>query len=151
MPALQPVSVVESPLVNQPFDVRTALHADVWHAHALAGAPQQVQATGNAALDAQLPGGGWPVGAMTELLQPAHVQLAALRDKDGHASCCETEAGKPIRIIEQHNPLRRVFERFPRAATMELRMIEQVLGCRVVRHEISASPEVGPHIVFEIL
>lgn len=73
MPALQPVSFVESPLVNQPFDVRTALHADVWHAHALAGAPQQVQATGNAALDAQLPGGGWPVGAMTELLQPAHV------------------------------------------------------------------------------
>ena len=49
------------------------LRPDVWHAHTLAGAPQQVQATGNAALDAQLPGGGWPVGAMTELLQPAHV------------------------------------------------------------------------------
>jgi protein ImuA len=45
----------------------------VWHAHALASAPAQVQATGNAALDAQLPGGGWPVGALTELLQPAGV------------------------------------------------------------------------------
>jgi protein ImuA len=73
MPALQPVSLVDSPLVDQPFDVHAGLRADVWHAHALAGAPHQVQATGNAALDAQLPGGGWPVGAMTELLQPAHV------------------------------------------------------------------------------
>lgn len=47
------------------------LHADVWHAHALAGAPVQVQSTGHALLDAELPGGGWPVGALTEILQPA--------------------------------------------------------------------------------
>jgi protein ImuA len=45
------------------------IHADVWHAHALATAPVRVQATGNGALDAQLPGGGWPVGGMTEVLQ----------------------------------------------------------------------------------
>lgn len=45
------------------------IHADVWHAHALAGAPQQVRATGHPELDAQLPGGGWPVGALTEILQ----------------------------------------------------------------------------------
>ncbi len=49
------------------------IHADVWHAHALSQAPQQVLATGDAALDAQLPGGGWPVGALTEILQPAGV------------------------------------------------------------------------------
>ena len=47
------------------------IHADVWHAHALADAPLQVQPTGHAELDAQLPGGGWPVGALTEILQPA--------------------------------------------------------------------------------
>ena len=47
------------------------IHADVWHAHALAGSPQVVQPTGDALLDAQLPGGGWPVGALVELLQPA--------------------------------------------------------------------------------
>jgi protein ImuA len=49
------------------------IHADVWHAHALAGSPQVVQPTGDALLDAQLPGGGWPVGALVELLQPAGV------------------------------------------------------------------------------
>ena len=45
------------------------LHADVWHAHTLATSVAQVVATGADALDAQLPGGGWPVGALTELLQ----------------------------------------------------------------------------------
>ena len=73
MTALQPVYVSNSLLVEPSFDVRSGLPADVWHAHALAGAPERVQATGSAALDAQLPGGGWPVGAMTELLQSAHV------------------------------------------------------------------------------
>jgi len=43
----------------------------VWHADELGLADAQVAATGHAALDAQLPGGGWPVGAMTELLQGA--------------------------------------------------------------------------------
>lgn len=49
------------------------IHADVWHAHALAGSPQAVQPTGDTLLDAQLPGGGWPVGALVELLQPTGV------------------------------------------------------------------------------
>ena len=43
----------------------------VWHADELGLADAQVVATGHAALDAELPGGGWPVGAMTELLQAA--------------------------------------------------------------------------------
>jgi len=41
----------------------------VWRADELGLADARVVATGHAALDAQLPGGGWPVGAMTELLQ----------------------------------------------------------------------------------
>ena len=41
----------------------------VWRGDELGAADAQVIATGHAALDAQLPGGGWPVGAMTELLQ----------------------------------------------------------------------------------
>ena len=43
----------------------------VWHADELGLADAQVVATGHAALDAELPGGGWPVGAMTELLLAA--------------------------------------------------------------------------------
>jgi protein ImuA len=49
------------------------IHADVWHAHALATSPLPVQRSGHAALDAHLPGGGWPVGALTEILQPQGV------------------------------------------------------------------------------
>lgn len=49
------------------------VHADIWLADTLAAPLAAVVATGDAALDAQLPGGGWPVGALTEILQPAGV------------------------------------------------------------------------------
>jgi cell division inhibitor SulA/protein ImuA len=42
----------------------------LWRGAALAQAPEAL-ATGFAALDAELPGGGWPVGALTELLAGA--------------------------------------------------------------------------------
>ncbi|WHZ11193.1 MAG: RecA/RadA recombinase [Burkholderiaceae bacterium] len=42
----------------------------VWHAAELGRAEGAVLPTGHLALDAQLPGGGWPLGAMVELLQP---------------------------------------------------------------------------------
>jgi len=45
------------------------LHPALWPAHALATAPQAVVPTGEACLDAALPGGGWPVGALVEILQ----------------------------------------------------------------------------------
>jgi len=62
---------------------------DVWRASELARPPGLVLPTGHAALDAALPGGGWPVGGISELLQapglhaewgllaPALSQLAA--------------------------------------------------------------------------
>lgn len=67
------------------------LHADVWHAHTLATPVAQVVASGDAALDAQLPGGGWPVGALTELLQAPGVHgewrlLAAALARCGSAA-----------------------------------------------------------------
>ena len=46
----------------------------VWRADALADAASAdgtALSSGHAALDAQLPGGGWPVGALCEILQPA--------------------------------------------------------------------------------
>ena len=46
------------------------LPAGVWHAEGLPLAEELTLSTGEAALDAVLPGGGWPVGALTELLQP---------------------------------------------------------------------------------
>lgn len=43
----------------------------IWRADALGQTGEAVCATGHAALDAELPGGGWPLGALTELLQLA--------------------------------------------------------------------------------
>jgi protein ImuA len=58
-----------SALPRTSADFLDAIHADVWHADALSDAPAQVLSTGNAVLDAQLPGGGWPVGVLIEILQ----------------------------------------------------------------------------------
>lgn len=41
----------------------------VWHGHTFDGV-QQVQTSGYELLDAQLPGGGWPVGSLCEVLEP---------------------------------------------------------------------------------
>lgn len=50
-------------------DIAAALPAgSVWPASRLAQAAGPVYPTGFAALDAELPGGGWPAGALTELL-----------------------------------------------------------------------------------
>ncbi|NDP39003.1 MAG: translesion DNA synthesis-associated protein ImuA [Rhodoferax sp.] len=47
--------------------------AAVWRADALAGACGATLASGHGALDSELPGGGWPVGALCEILQPPGV------------------------------------------------------------------------------
>ena len=66
--------------------------ASVWRAESLA-VHEQVRASGHPALDAQLPGGGWPEGALVELLQDRPAQhlwqlllpalVPALRDRPG--------------------------------------------------------------------
>lgn len=49
---------------------QSALHG-VWTADTLSREGAGTVASGHAALDAELPGGGWPLGALIELLQPA--------------------------------------------------------------------------------
>jgi protein ImuA len=48
----------------------TGGQAAVWRADELARNVGATRPTGHAALDAVLPGGGWPVGALVEVLQP---------------------------------------------------------------------------------
>ena len=43
--------------------------AGVWRADQLQQVPQAVLSSGHAELDAELPGGGWPLGQLTEVLQ----------------------------------------------------------------------------------
>lgn len=47
-----------------------SLHPAVWRASQIGGGAQRVTPSGFATLDAQLPGGGWPHGVLTELLLP---------------------------------------------------------------------------------
>lgn len=76
----------------------------VWHADELGLADAQVTATGHAALDAELPGGGWPVGAMTELLQAApeaHVWRLLL---PALAQAVDTRGGPVVLVGAPYEP-----------------------------------------------
>ncbi|MDP3850973.1 MAG: hypothetical protein Q8Q59_10745 [Luteolibacter sp.] len=77
-------------------------------------------------------------------------KLVLQRQKDGCASLWEQESGQPGRIVEVHNPMQRIFERYPRTIMMETRMIEQAIGTRVVRREIPGGRETTPRILFEL-
>jgi protein ImuA len=48
----------------------TELPPQVWRGRELAQAQEKTVSTGHAALDAQLPGRGWPLGQLIEVLQP---------------------------------------------------------------------------------
>ena len=78
------------------------------------------------------------------------MKLVVLREKSGCICRCEYAPDQPLRILEHHSPLQRVFEHYPRAVTMELRMLEQLLGVRLVRSEIPGGRETTPHVVFEV-
>jgi predicted ArsR family transcriptional regulator len=77
-------------------------------------------------------------------------KLAALRVKEGCFGQCKFDPATGFRMEEFHNPLQRIFERYPRAVAMEQRMLEQLLGTRVVRRELPASGDGSPRVVFEM-
>jgi len=54
-----------TPAVSSPLD----LPPQVWRGRELAQAVEKTVATGHAPLDAELPGGGWPLGNLVEVLQ----------------------------------------------------------------------------------
>lgn len=89
---------------------------------------------------------------LEKFISPADkaVKLASLREMEGCVCLCEINPGKPIRLVEFHNPLQRIFEHFPRAAVMELRMLEQLFSTRLNRHELPGSRDSSPRIIFEI-
>ena len=60
---------------SSPYAYAADLPDQVWRAAALAAPQADTVSSGDAALDAQLPGGGWPVGALTELVQAPGVRL----------------------------------------------------------------------------
>jgi len=78
LPPLVPQRPASPVAIPDPPAAQAALHPAVWHAHQLARPGAAVRTSGFAALDRQLPGGGWPCGALTELLLP-HPGVGELR------------------------------------------------------------------------
>ncbi|MES2948151.1 MAG: translesion DNA synthesis-associated protein ImuA [Pseudomonadota bacterium] len=77
MPAsLQRIVNAQPPLGDgaaQPFDsghLPSSISQAIWRGNEVGQATEAVVGTGFPALDAQLPGGGWPCNSLTELLQP---------------------------------------------------------------------------------
>jgi len=56
--------------IRKPIPDPENLHPALWHAHQLGRSSECTVPSGFVALDAQLPGGGWPRRALTELLLP---------------------------------------------------------------------------------
>lgn len=77
-------------------------------------------------------------------------KLVALRQKEGCFIRVTPEEGGMILIEEFHNPLQRLFEKYPRAVAMEQRMIEELLGIRVTRRELEGGRAGQPRVVFEV-
>ncbi len=76
--------------------------------------------------------------------------LAGLREKTGCFGRCKYDAEKGFRIEEYHHPLQRIFDKYPRAIAMEVRMMEELLGSKVVRREIPGGKNGPARVDFEI-
>jgi len=76
-------------------------------------------------------------------------RLADLRSKAGWFSRCHYDPSTGFRIEEFHNPFAKVYAVYPNAARMELQMMEQILGTRVLRDEVSTGKG-RKRVVYEI-
>jgi protein ImuA len=77
-----------------------ALHPSLWRASQLARGHTRCVDTGHAALSAQLPGGGWPVGTLIDLLlqQPGIGEMRLLRP------ALASVAGRRIVLLQPPHP-----------------------------------------------
>ncbi len=77
-------------------------------------------------------------------------KLVGLRIRQGCSIRLNNDPAGGSSIEEFHNPLQRIFDRYPRAVAMEQRMIEELLGVRVVRRELTGGRTGQPRVVFEV-
>lgn len=77
--------------------------------------------------------------------------LAGLREKEGCFGRCKYDPERGFRIEEYHHPLVAVFEKYPYAIGIELRMLEQLLGTKIVRKEVPGGRGGPARIDFEVL
>lgn len=76
--------------------------------------------------------------------------LSALREKEGCFARCKYDSEQGFRIEEFHHPLHPVFEKYPNAIQFELRMMEDLLGTKIVRREIPGGRGGPARIDYEV-
>ena len=76
-------------------------------------------------------------------------RLADLRDKSGWFSKCHYDASTGFRIEEFHSPMAKIYAEYPSAVRMEVQLLEQLLGTKVVRNEV-ATGKGRKRVVYEI-
>lgn len=76
-------------------------------------------------------------------------RLADLRDKAGCFSNCKYDKEHGFRIEEYHHPMQEIYKAYPRIINLEIRMMEQLLGTKVLRKEVRLKKG-GSMIVYTI-
>ena len=66
-------------------------------------------------------------------------KLAELRDAEGCFSKCSYDSQTGLRIEEYHHPMTKIYEQYPSALRMEVQMMEQLLGSRMVRKVVEGA------------
>jgi protein ImuA len=94
---------VPVPAVPRPRLAAALQLPDVWRPQELA-AQEAVVSTGHAPLDAQLPGGGWPVGHLVEILQARPAQHAWRLLAPGLALALAGRPGPIVLVAPPHAP-----------------------------------------------
>nr|WP_236589343.1 translesion DNA synthesis-associated protein ImuA [Ramlibacter aurantiacus] len=89
-------------ILSAPLPAEFELPAQVWRVHELAAREEETLSTGLPALDAELPGGGWPVGQLVELLQARPQQHVWRLLLPALARAVQSEAGPVVLVAPPH-------------------------------------------------
>jgi predicted ArsR family transcriptional regulator len=92
-----------------------------------------------------------PKLSRAESLVERATKLADMRARAGCLSRCRYDADRGFRIEEFHHPLRPIFERWPAAQAMELRMMQEMLGSRVERREVAGGRAGPARVDYEVV
>ncbi len=76
-------------------------------------------------------------------------RLADVRDKAGWFSRCHYDPSTGFRIEEFHSPMAKIYAQYPSAVRMEVQMMEQLLGTKISRNEVSTGKG-RRRVVYEI-
>ena len=123
-------------------------HPQVWKARELARAVERVVASGHPSLDAELPGGGWPVGCLVEVLQGDagrhewQLVLQGVSDTSGPVvlvGCPHEPFGASLEA--QGLPLSRLLRVQSQKPSARLWACEQALRCREVGAVLAWLPQ----------